>query len=70
MHTYPLFLLEPYTWCESSIMHHRRTSNIIIFLFFSSSLIRRPLRSCFRTLPSYHHLVCIIDLMNNDYPWT
>jgi len=34
MHTYPLFLLEPYTWCESSIMHHRRTSNIIIIIFF------------------------------------
>ena len=34
MHTYPLFLLEPYTWCESSIMHHRRTSNIIIIFFF------------------------------------
>lgn len=33
MHTYPLFLLEPYTWCESSIMHHRRTSNIIIIFF-------------------------------------
>jgi len=34
MHTYPLFLLEPYTWCESSVMHHRRTSNIIIIIFF------------------------------------
>ena len=33
MHTYPLFLLEPYTWCESSVMHHRRTSNIIIIFF-------------------------------------
>ena len=39
MHTYPLFLLEPYTWCESSVMHHRRTSNIIIFFFFFRLLL-------------------------------
>lgn len=39
MHTYPLFLLEPYTWCESSIMHHRRTSNIIIITLFFFRLL-------------------------------
>lgn len=51
MHTYPLFLLEPYTWCESSIMHHRRTSNIIFFfrllvyavLFVLASAPSRPI---------------------------